>query len=85
MRTYTLLAKMQNYPSTFSDLEFGYIEIIDPCASPGSIDVTPQVSPPAYYYTGASVIFKMTPFETWPPGCAFTYDCDSVEGLDLDV
>ena len=27
----------------------------------------------------------MNPFETWPPGCDFTYECTSVDGPDPDV
>jgi len=47
-----LLAKLENYSTTVSDMKFGMITIIDPCLSPIQITPTNQTSPPAYYYTG---------------------------------
>ena len=31
LRSYSLLAKLENYKTTASDLQFGTIEIVDPC------------------------------------------------------
>jgi hypothetical protein len=51
-RNYSLLVKLEDYPTTAYDVQLGTIEIIDPCLSPTQITAIDQNSPPAYYYTG---------------------------------
>ena len=85
IREYTLIARLEDYPTTTSDLMVGQIEVIDPCNEPGSITVTPQRPLIPYYYTGEIINYQMNPFLTWPPNCDFTYECADVVGPDPDV